>query len=107
MERRIPYGDVIRKLRLKNGLTQTQLGEMVGVSGDMIQKYENNQRLPKEDRLKEIFNALGYEVRVKYSFDIKKKENHKNDPNSRYRSMKKRELLEEISRLQKALSEKK
>lgn len=36
MERRIPYGGVIRKLRLKNGLTQTQLGEMIGVSEDMI-----------------------------------------------------------------------
>ncbi len=107
MERRIPYGDVIRKLRLKNGLTQIQLGALIGVSGDMIQKYENNQRLPKEDRLNEIFDALGHEVKVKYSFDIKKKKDREVDLNARYRSMKKRELIEEIDRLKTELSKKK
>lgn len=51
-------GDRIRKIRTEKGLSQTELGEMVGLTADRIQKYENGARKPKADLLKKIAAAL-------------------------------------------------
>lgn len=63
-------GERIRKVRKAKGWTPAQLGEAVGnvpgskgvISADMISKYENGQRKPKFDRLKDIATALGVET---------------------------------------------
>lgn len=52
-------GDRIRKIRTEKGLSQAELGAMVGLSADRIQKYENGARKPKADLLKRIAVALG------------------------------------------------
>lgn len=52
-------GDRIRKIRTEKGLSQSELGEMVGLTADRIQKYENGARKPKMDLLKKIASALG------------------------------------------------
>lgn len=52
-------GSRIRKIRIERGLSQTELGEMVGLTADRIQKYENGARKPKADLLKQIAGALG------------------------------------------------
>ena len=52
-------GSRIRKIRTEKGLSQAELGKMVGLSADRIQKYENGARKPKKDMLKSIASALG------------------------------------------------
>lgn len=52
-------GDRIRKIRTEKGLSQAELGAMVGLTADRIQKYENGARKPKADLLKKIAGALG------------------------------------------------
>ncbi len=52
-------GDRIRKIRTEKGLSQAELGAMVGLNADRIQKYENGARKPKADLLKQIAGALG------------------------------------------------
>lgn len=51
-------GSRIRKIRTEKGITQAELGEMVGLSADRIQKYENGARKPKKLMLKSIAAAL-------------------------------------------------
>lgn len=51
-------GDKIRKYRTLKGLTQTQLGSMVKLTGDRIRQYENDVRKPKDGKLFEIADAL-------------------------------------------------
>ena len=52
-------GDRIRKIRTEKGLSQAELGAMVGLTADRIQKYENGARKPKTNLLKQIASALG------------------------------------------------
>ncbi|MCI6238781.1 MAG: helix-turn-helix transcriptional regulator [Porcincola intestinalis] len=52
-------GRRIREIREAIGLSQSELGERVGLSADRIQKYENGARRPKSDVLKRIAAALG------------------------------------------------
>lgn len=52
-------GARIRKIRTEKGLSQADLGSMVGLTADRIQKYENGARKPKTDLLKQIASALG------------------------------------------------
>ena len=52
-------GKRIRTIRIARGLSQTQLGEKVGLNADRIQKYENGARKPKKELLKQIARALG------------------------------------------------
>ncbi len=52
-------GSRIRKIRTERGLSQAELGEMVGLTADRIQKYENGVRKPKTVLLKQIATTLG------------------------------------------------
>ena len=52
-------GKRIRTIREVRGLSQSQLGERVGLNADRIQKYENGARKPKKELLKQIARALG------------------------------------------------
>ena len=51
-------GRRIREIRTTQGLSQSELGERVGLSADRIQKYENGARKPKPELLKKIAAAL-------------------------------------------------
>lgn len=55
-------GGRIRRIRTARGLSQAELGSMVGLSADRIQQYENGYRKPKMDKLKEIAAALEVET---------------------------------------------
>ena len=52
-------GARIRAIRTEKGLSQSDLGEIVGLNADRMQKYENGARKPKADMLKKIASALG------------------------------------------------
>lgn len=52
-------GQRIKTARKKAGITQAELGKILGVSGSMIAQYETDKRNPKYDTLKRIATALG------------------------------------------------
>jgi transcriptional regulator with XRE-family HTH domain len=52
-------GENIRSARKAAGMTQKQLGEILGVSGSMIGQYENGLRNPKTGTIVRIANAIG------------------------------------------------
>jgi transcriptional regulator with XRE-family HTH domain len=51
-------GEKIRGLRKHAGLSQEKLAEMVGVSFQQIQKYENGSTMLNTDKLQRVSNAL-------------------------------------------------
>ena len=55
-------GKFIEFLRKKNGLTQKELGKLVGVEHKVVSKWENNVYLPDIPMLPHISKALGVTV---------------------------------------------
>lgn len=55
-------GRRIRNIRKENGLSQSELGEKVGLNSNRVQQYENGARKPKFDLCKDFANALGVET---------------------------------------------
>lgn len=51
-------GERIKKRRIKQGLTQNELGKLIGTSQQMIAQYENSLRKPKLETLEKIAQAL-------------------------------------------------
>ena len=67
-------GSKIRAIRMLKNMTQKELGEMVGFSTSTadvrIRQYESNKMVPKEDKLKEIANALNVDITALKDHDI-------------------------------------
>lgn len=57
-------GDQIKAAREKAGMTQTELGEKIGVSGVAIMRYEKGTRQPRADQLHRIAAAFGVPLHV-------------------------------------------
>src|SRR5690554_3974013 len=57
----IHLGRKIERVRRLRGMTQTELGELLGVTKQAISKMEQTEKL-NDDRLKEIASALGVTV---------------------------------------------
>jgi transcriptional regulator with XRE-family HTH domain len=60
--RRTFFGDKLRTLRLQKGLTQTELGNKVGLSRRMIVHYEKHATRPPADKVMALAKALGLRV---------------------------------------------
>lgn len=52
-------GRRIREIRKVREMNQSELGSIVELSGDRVQKYENGARKPKQELLKKFASALG------------------------------------------------
>jgi transcriptional regulator with XRE-family HTH domain len=63
-------GENIRRIRQERGLTQRQLGEMVGASEAYIRAYESGRRNPKPSSLEKIANALSVNPEVLANSDF-------------------------------------
>lgn len=63
-------GKNIRRIRLQRGITQEELGYLIGNDGAMVRKYENGTRTPKKDKLQKIADALGVNVEVLLNADF-------------------------------------
>ena len=55
-------GRRLRRIRSERKLTQKELGELVNLSADRIQKYENGARKPKPEMLKQFAHVLEVDV---------------------------------------------
>ncbi len=58
-------GYQVARLRIKLGLTQSQLAEMVGTKQPSIARLENGEGSPSLSFLKKVAEALGAEVKVR------------------------------------------
>lgn len=54
----VEFGDKLKELRKKEGLTQKQLGERIGVSKSMVSYYEAKERSPGPETLVRIARAF-------------------------------------------------
>lgn len=59
------FGERLRKLRNDKGITQAQLGNIIGVSDRVVGYYESDDRFPKDDiilkKMADYFNiSLDY-----------------------------------------------
>ena len=61
-------GDKIKELRIKNGMTQKELGKKLGFSDNTITNYEKNKRDPDYDTLVKLANI--FDVSISYLLDI-------------------------------------
>ena len=64
-------GQTIKNIRKKRHLTQTELGELVGVQKSQISKVENNLTDARFETILKVFNALG--AKVKFNVELAKK----------------------------------
>ena len=48
------FGSKLRQLREESGLTQQQLGDLIGVTNSVISYYELNERIPSPEVLKKF-----------------------------------------------------
>lgn len=55
-------GAMIRKARLRRGMTQKTLAEAVGLTYQQVQKYESGRSSPDVHRLQEFSRALGVQM---------------------------------------------
>lgn len=56
------FGEAIKKVRKAKGLTQKQLGELVGVQKAQIAKIENAVKDARLSSIVKVFNALQVKV---------------------------------------------
>lgn len=56
------FGDKLKSLRIKRGLTQEELAEILGTSKQVISRYENNLRSPKVDVVQDYAEKLNVSV---------------------------------------------
>ena len=63
-------GEKIKTFRNIRGISQNMLGQLAGIDGTTIRKYELGSRNPKPDQLLKIANALGVSINVFTDFDI-------------------------------------
>ena len=61
------FAERMREARKKKGLTQKQLGEMLGVSQSMIGQFESGKHAPRMDTVEKICKALDLDILADYA----------------------------------------
>jgi HTH-type transcriptional regulator / antitoxin HipB len=62
-------GDMIKKVRKEQQLTQAQLGELIGVQKAQISKIETNTKDVRFSTIMRVFNALKAKVKMTIEFN--------------------------------------
>lgn len=62
-------GEIIRKTRIEQNLTQEQLGQMIGVQKAQISKIENNAKDVRFSTILRVFEALKAKVNLTVELD--------------------------------------
>ncbi|HKJ40843.1 MAG TPA: helix-turn-helix domain-containing protein [Sunxiuqinia sp.] len=62
-------GDMIKKARKEQNLTQEQLGHLIGVQKAQISKIENNTKDVRFSTVLRVFEALKAKVKMTIDFD--------------------------------------
>ena len=64
----VDFGNILKTLRLREGMTQAQLAQKLGLTKSVISAYETGLRLPSYDIL--IHIAKIYSVSTDYLFGL-------------------------------------
>lgn len=62
------FGNFIYELRTKKGLSQSELGKLVGVSNKAVSKWETGAAKPRAEKLAKLAEALGVSIGELFSF---------------------------------------
>lgn len=62
-------GEKIKQLRIKNNLTQSQLGELIGVKRSQISKLEHGNHSATISTIMKVFHAMRAKVKLKIETD--------------------------------------
>lgn len=62
-------GEKIKQLRIQNNLTQSQLGELIGVKRSQISKLEHGNHSASVSTIMKVFHAMKAKVRLKIETD--------------------------------------
>ena len=65
------FGDRLKELRSKNGITQTRLAQLLNITKSVVSYYERQERMPSPDVLIKL--ASIFHVSVDYLMGIDKK----------------------------------
>jgi transcriptional regulator with XRE-family HTH domain len=65
-KKRIISSDVIKKMRKKQGLTQQELADKIGVSQKDVSRWENGKREPSITTLNKIADALDLNISIRF-----------------------------------------
>ena len=68
----VDFGDVLKRLRQQEGMTQQQLAQKLGVSKSVVSYYELQERYPSPDILTKL--SFIFHVSTDYLLGIEKKE---------------------------------
>ncbi len=68
------FGEFIYKKRTEKGISQNQLGELLGVSGKAVSKWETGRAKPHVEMLKKLSAELGVNVEMLLDLPIETKE---------------------------------
>ena len=71
---KVDYGKLIKKLRTKNCMTQTELGELIGLGKTAISNYETGYVVPSLSVMEKLSKALGLSLLEFLMYDKKTKE---------------------------------
>jgi DNA-binding XRE family transcriptional regulator len=64
-------GEKIKQLRLQNSLTQSQLGELIGVKRAQISKIENGNHSASVSTIMKVFHAMKAKVKLRIETEDK------------------------------------
>ena len=67
----VNFGDRLKELRSKNGITQTKLAQLLNITKSVVSYYERQERMPSPDVLMKL--ASIFHVSVDYLMGIDKK----------------------------------
>jgi transcriptional regulator with XRE-family HTH domain len=73
----IGFGEILRDIRKEKGLSQSELGKLIGTSKAVISKYENSMSYPSYDVLIRI--ASTFKVSTDYLLGVEKKKTINSD----------------------------
>ncbi len=65
------FGQKVRKLRTGHGWSQDKFGEMVGIHGRHVGKYETGKAMPNADTIVKIAQALNVSIDFLLRNDLK------------------------------------
>lgn len=89
-------GERLKEIRIKKGMTQEKLGEIIGVTKGTISLYENNQRKPKLENIIELMYALGVSADYLLGADVIVEIKNEEDPKYRLFTNDEVKFIEEL-----------
>ena len=63
-DERLPFGERLKNARMERGMTQKELAELIGISPNVLSKYENGKLIPSGDVLIRLSTVLGESINM-------------------------------------------